>query len=400
MASALQPLRLSAFRSVASAYALGQVADWVVEVALALAVYERTGSPLAAALVFVALRVVPVAALPWASRRSLASLAALRACAVAALAFGADALPVWALLALGLADGAGSLGGRAGSRAATTRLFASETEVRAGNAVLNVAFAVAAAAAPGAAGLLVVVGGVDAGLAAGAALVALGAVVVQRVGRAPGERARRTAAALASLRERRLRVLVAGEALLLVLFTAAVPVELPYAVDALGVGEGGYGLLLTAWGAGTVAGSLAFAALGRVPLPALAVAATVAVALAYGVMGIAPSLAVACAGAVVGGAGNGVQWVAVATWVQRLAGRDAQAGVAAVLESVAVLAPAAGFLLGGLAVTLVTPRAALLATAVAIAAACAAAIAASAWSRLVDVDGALAGGASRARPRA
>jgi hypothetical protein len=378
--AALTALRSGAFRSVAAAYALGQVLDWVVEIALAIAVYERTGSALAAALVFVALRVVPVAALPWACGRPLGGLAALRVAAVAALALGVDGLPIWALLALGLADGAGSLGGRAGSRAATARLFERDDDVRAGNAVLNVAFAVAAALAPAAAGALVAFRGVGAALIAGAVLAAVACAVASRVRVSERrDRALRPGGALRALRAGGGALLVAAEALLLVLFTAAVPAELPYAIESLGAGDAGYGLLLTAWGAGTVAGSVAFAALGRLRLPVLAGVATAAVALAYALMGVAPTLAIACAGAAVGGAGNGIQWVAVATWVQRVAPRDAEAQVAALLESVAVLAPGAGFLLGGALVTVLSPRACFLAMAVAIPLVAAAAMTVWAW---------------------
>src|SRR3954471_18888653 len=109
MRAALQPLRSTAFRGVTFAYSAGQAADWLVEVALALAAFDRTGSALASALVFVALRVLPVAALPLAGSRPLTALSALRAVALLCLALGIDALPVWALLAIGLADGAGSL---------------------------------------------------------------------------------------------------------------------------------------------------------------------------------------------------------------------------------------------------------------------------------------------------
>ena len=364
MPAAIRPLRAPAFRSVAAAYALGQVVDWLVEIALALAVYERTGSALAAALVFVALRVVPVVTLPWGANRSLGALSGLRALAVLALALGVDVLPVWALLALGLADGGGSLAGRAGSRAATARIFSRGDQMRAGNAVLNVSFATAAAAAPAGAGALVALSGPGAALALGAALAALATGTVWRV--RPGDRSERAlplARSLRALRGTRGGHLIGTEALLLVLFTAAVPIELPYAVESLGAGEAGYGLLLTAWGLGTVAGSLAFAAFTRVSLPVLAGAATAAVAAAYALMGAAPSLGVACAGAVVGGAGNGMQWVAVATWVQRVAPRDATARVSALLESLAVLGPGAGFLLGGVIATLLSPRAALLAIA-------------------------------------
>jgi MFS family permease len=100
----------------------------------------------------------------------------------------------------------------------------------------------------------------------------------------------------------------------------------------------------------------------------LAGCGTLAVAAAYAVMGVAPSLALACAGAVVGGVGNGVQWVAVASLVQRRAPAAAGWRVTAVLESIAVLAPGAGFLLGGVAATAFDPRTCMLAISAAIAA--------------------------------
>jgi hypothetical protein len=355
MRAALDPLRVPSFRAVAFAYSAGQAADWLVEVALALAVFDRTGSPLASALVFVALRVLPVAALPLAAARTLGQLSALRALAIPCLAFGLDALPVWVLLVIGLADGAGSLAGRAGSRAAVVRLVGDPEGVRAGNAVLNFAFALAAACVPLAAGLL----GPRPALVLAASLVAVAAVVVRSV---DGQ----GAAFGLMLRGSGVGGLLALETILLVLFTAAVPVEVPLVKETLGAGDGGYGALLAVWGAGMVAGSVAFAWLSRVSLLAVAAAATLAVAGSYALMGLAPSLALACVGAVLGGAGNGMQWVAVVSLAQRRAPTALVARVAGALESVAALAPGAGFLLGGVAVSMLDPRACLLAGAGAI----------------------------------
>jgi MFS family permease len=169
------------------------------------------------------------------------------------------------------------------------------------------------------------------------------------------------------LRVSRSAYLLTVETVLLVLFTAAAAVELPYVKHSLEAGDAGYGTLLTAWGAGMVGGSVAFATLSRASLPVLAGAATLAVGVSYAVMGVAPSLLVACAGAVLGGAGNGVQWVAVVSLVQRRAPAELGWRVTAVLESIAALAPGIGFLLGGLAVTAFDPRTCLLALAAAIA---------------------------------
>lgn len=366
MRSVLAPLSAPAFRSVAFAYTAGQVADWLVEVALALAVFDRTGSALASALVFVSLRVLPAVALPVAMGRSLAALSAVRALALAALTLGVDVLPVWALVGIGLADGIGSLAGRAGSRAATAQILVAAEDVRAGNAVLNVAFSLAGAATPVGAGVLVSGFGPGAALAPAAGLVAFAAVAVARVHGRERRRSRRAGGLRRVLRESRSANLLAVETLLLVLCTAAVPVELPYVKQSLAAGDTGYGVLLTAWGAGMVAGSVGFAALSRARLPVLAGAATLAVAAAYAVMGVAPSLLVAGAGAALGGAGNGVQWVAVVSWVQRRAPAELGWRVTAVLEAIAALAPGAGFLLGGVAVTVLDPRTCLLALAAAI----------------------------------
>jgi hypothetical protein len=369
MRAVLAPLGAPGFRSVAFAYTAGQVADWFVEVALALAVFDRTGSALASALVFVALRVLPAAGLSLAMGLSLAGLSALRALAVLAMVLGVDALPVWALLGIGLADGICSIGGRAGSRVATAQVLIDAEEVRAGNAVLNLGFSIAGAAAPAAAGLLVSAFGPSAALAPATGLVALAAIAVARVHNLEHAKPRGGRSLLGVPRESRSAHLFALEALLLVLFTAAVPVELPYVKQSLGAGDAGYGTLLTAWGVGMVAGSVAFAALPRTRLPALAGAATVAVAAAYTVMGMAPSLLVACAAAALGGLGNGVQWVAVVSWIQGRAAAELGARVAAALEWIAALAPGAGFLLGGLAVTVLDPRTCLFAFGAAIAAA-------------------------------
>ena len=350
-----------AFRKVAVAYGLGQVADWFVEVTLALVVFERTGSALAAALVFVALRVLPVAGMRWAVGHSLGGLSALRVLAMLTLALGVEALPVWALLAVGLADGLGSLGGRAGSRAAAVHLLGHGEALRAGNARLNMAFSAAAMAAPVAAGLVMSRFGAGVALALAAAGLAAAAVVVGGV-RAESAPARvRLTGLRRVLRESRSGRWLAAEAVLLVLFTAAVPVELPFVIESLGAGEGAYGALLTAWGAGMVAGSMAFAGLHRFDLPLLAVSATLAVAAAYLLMGFAPSLAVAAVAAFAGGGGNGVQWVSAVSWFQGRAPRALAPQLAALLETFAALAPGAGFLLGGAAVGVLSPRACLVA---------------------------------------
>jgi MFS family permease len=59
---------------------------------------------------------------------------------------------------------------------------------------------------------------------------------------------------------------------------------------------------------------------------------------------------------VVGGAGNGIQWVAVLTALQEATPTDYQARMAGLLESIGAAMPGVGYLIGGLIVSLASPR--------------------------------------------
>src|SRR5919109_1618840 len=52
-------LRDPVFRRLAAAYSVNELGNWLGDVALAVVVYDRTGSPLATAALFVAARFVP-----------------------------------------------------------------------------------------------------------------------------------------------------------------------------------------------------------------------------------------------------------------------------------------------------------------------------------------------------
>jgi MFS family permease len=153
-----------------------------------------------------------------------------------------------------------------------------------------------------------------------------------------------------------LRRLLAAQALAFVFFAAVIPIEVVFVKETLGSGDAGYGALLAAWGAGMVAGSLAFAIMREVALPALLAVSTVAIGAAYLATGAAPSLAVACAASVLGGLGNGVQWVALVTAVQAATRAAFQARVVAMLEAIASAMPGVGFLIGGAIATVFSPR--------------------------------------------
>ena len=115
-----------------------------------------------------------------------------------------------------------------------------------------------------------------------------------------------------------LRVLMLIEAAALVFAQAAQPIEVVYAKSTLHAGDGGYGVLVTAWGAGAVLGSLLFKRLSRQPLGLLLSAGTCALGAAFIFYAAAPTLALACLAAGVGGIGNTVEWPAFTSLVQRL----------------------------------------------------------------------------------
>ena len=74
------------------------------------------------------------------------------------------------------------------------------------------------------------------------------------------------------------------------------PIEVAYAKATLHAGDRGYGLLVTAWGAGAVLGSVVFARSSERPLGRLLSAGTLALGGAF-VGFAAPSLALACSAA-------------------------------------------------------------------------------------------------------
>jgi predicted MFS family arabinose efflux permease len=242
-----------------------------------------------------------------------------------------------------------------------------EGVLRQGNATLNLGFSAMSIAGPALAGFLVAGAGVPTLVLITGGVFAILAVVIGftrnlphgEVDAAPWmERLREGADYVAS--HPVVRPLVAAEALLLVLFTMASPIEIVYAKESLNGGDATYGTLLTAWGAGVILGSLIFARVHSRPLPVLIGGSTAIIGIAYVGMAVAPSLAPASAAAVLGGIGNGMQWVVVVTAIQEAVRGDMQARVASFFEAVATAAPGLGFILGGVLAQVFSPRIAFL----------------------------------------
>lgn len=370
--SLIDPLRRPPFRRLALSYAVNELGDWLGIVALSVLVFELTESALATAALFLGTGFLPALLTPILVARVerppprfvLPTIYAAEAAAFGALALLADHFSLAAVVVVATIDGTLALTARALTRAVASAMLQSEGELRAGNAILNLAFTGGAAVGPAIAGATVAAFGVQSALLLDAVSFYAIAWILFRAGPLPqaapepGMLRERVRAGLAYIRRNAtLRRLLTAQAGAFVFFAAVIPIEVIYAKETLGAGDTGYGLLLGSWGGGMVAGSIVFATLRKASLPILLFFSTLAIGAGYLCMAAAPSLVVACLAAALGGAGNGVQWVALVTTVQDLTAASMQARVMSVLESIGAAMPGIGFLLGGVIATTVGPRA-------------------------------------------
>ena len=155
---------------------------------------------------------------------------------------------------------------------------------------------------------------------------------------------------------RRVRLLLGGQSVALILFTLIIPIEVIYAKESLDSTSAGFGLLLASWGAGIVAGSIVYAGVRDRSAANLILLSTAAIGLAYLGMAGAQSLLVACLLSVLGGTGNGIQWVSVMTALQEATPAAYQARVVGLLESSLAAMPGVGYLIGGTLTAVGSPR--------------------------------------------
>ena len=366
------PLKKPQFRRLATSYGLNELGDWMGIVALSVLVFDRTGSALATASLFLGTRFLPALVAPVLVARveqppprfALPVIYCGEAAAFGALALLAgDNFSLPAVVFLATIDGALALTGRALTRAVVASLLEPTGELRSGNAVLNVAFTGSAAVGPGLAGLIVAGFGVQSALLLDAvsfyaiAWILFTAGPLPQAEPDPGGAGERLRAGIAYIREKAtLRRLLFAQGAAFVFFAAVIPIEIIYTKQTLGSGDSGYGLLLASWGVGMVFGGIVFARLRRTSLPILLFFSTVAVGAGYLGLAAAPTLALACCASVVGGAGNGVQWVSVISAVQELTVAGMQARVMSVLESIGAAMPGIGYLLGGVIASATGPR--------------------------------------------
>jgi Major Facilitator Superfamily len=234
------------------------------------------------------------------------------------------------------------------------------------NAALNVGFATTFVLGPALAGLVVAAFGSPTALLidtlsfaiCGAMLTGLGTHVPEVEGATVRQRVRAAWEHLVAAPT--LRALMVAESVALVFFASDGSIEVPYAKVTLQAGDRGYGLIVTMWGVGVVAGSVVFARSARRPLGAILSLGALAVGVAYLGWALAPTLALACVAGVIGGLGNGVQWAAFISAVQRLTPPDLHGRMMGAVESLGAIFPAAGLALGGGLVAVSAPREAFL----------------------------------------
>jgi MFS family permease len=297
-------------------------------------------------------------------RYALPVIYAGEAAAFGALALLATHFSLAAVIVVAAIDGALALAGRALTRSVVAELLERSGELRAGNALLNVAFTGGAALGPALAGLVVAGSSAQTALLLDAASFYAIAWILLTAGELPraepeeGRMRERVRAGVAYLREKTaLRWLLIAQGAAFVFFAAVIPIEVVYAKETLGTNDTGYGVMLASWGVGMVLGSVLFAAVHRASLRLLLLVSTLAVAAGYLGLAAAPNLVLACAASVLGGAGNGVQWVAAISAVQELTAAEMQARVMSVLESIGAAMPGIGFALGGVIAAVLSPRA-------------------------------------------
>ena len=302
----LGPLRLPGFRALVGTYVVNELGNWLGEIALAILVFDQTGSPVATAALFLAMQFLPAFLAPvlvsrfesLPANRSLPILYGLEAVAFTVLALLAQEFIFVAVIAVAAIDGALAASARALTRASVGAILTSPGMLREGNAVLNIGFTACAALGPLFGGLVVAGAGVEAALWADAisfgivAVVIAGAKGIPRIELEAEKIMQRLRDGYRYVRERpALARLLTAESAAFVFFYAAIPIEVVFAKETLDAGDAGYGLLLSSWGVGMVAGGLVFAMLRGFTLRVLLGVSTLAIGLAYLGMAAAPTLA-------------------------------------------------------------------------------------------------------------
>jgi MFS family permease len=311
LAPVRRPLQVRGFPALATSYAINELGDNLGVVALAILVLDQTGSALAVTALFVAGKFVPALVAPALTagldhRRVshvLPALYILEAGAFAALASIAGVFSLPAVLALAFVDGLLALTGRGLSRGAIAAVLTPHGALRAGNALINVVFAIMSAAGPVMAGLIVHEWGVATALwFDSASFWAIAILLLASARSLPEPESGPHEPWRARIRDGWEYVrdhptagrLITGEAVAILFFTLVIPIEVVYAKETLNSTSLGFGVLMASWGVGIILGSALFARSRGRSLRTLVLVSTAAIGAGYAVMAGAPTLLVAC----------------------------------------------------------------------------------------------------------
>src|SRR5579875_501217 len=236
----LRPIRSPAFRHLAAACWVNEFGNWVGEIALAILVWDRTGSPLDTAALFLSLRFLPSVLAPvlttkievLPARLVIGGLYVLEAALFAALSMMVSRFTLAPVLVLAGCDGVLAIAATALVRSALATELSRESLLREGNALVNLGTMIAIAGAPLVAGVIVATDGpatalwVDAATFAAAALIILTAQGIRVTSDTESDFQTRLRTGLNVLRERPVvRRLLIGIALVVTLGSVALPVE-------------------------------------------------------------------------------------------------------------------------------------------------------------------------------
>ena len=367
-------LALPGYRRLLAAYSLNELAVSIASLALALLVYNRTGSAIGAAGYFLCTTFAPALLSPalvarldqLASRPVLVGLYGVEAVLFAVLAWVVGRFSLAPVLILALVDGIFAVTARALARAATVSVISRAGLLREGNALTNASFSLCYMAGPAVGGAAVALGGAVMALLVCGGVFAVMALTLATAASLPGAAVDRapTSGRLRSAvryvrREPPIRTLLVLLAAAVLFAALPIPVEVVLADHTLHGGAGGYGALLSAWGAGALLGSVIYARWKGLSSRAMIASSVWCLGAGFLVMAVAPSVGVAVGGAAVAGVGNGVMCVATRTALQERVREAWMALVMSLSESIMQGLPGAAILLGGALTAAAGPRAAL-----------------------------------------
>jgi len=317
---------------LAGAVGLSAMGDWLALVALALHVHDLTGSALAVSALFATTTLPGVVLAPlWGriadrveSVRLLALVSVAQALVAVGLAFTTSLAPIL-LLAVLLA--AGACLSQPAEFALVPAIVGDDAGLARANGLVESARSAGLALGPLLAALAVAAGGTRLALLIDATsfLVTVAAAMLIRARRHPVPAARDAGSgrrgspegARLLWRDDVLRPVVLGATTALLFIAAVMTIGVIYAKDVLGVGDGGYGLIVAAWMIGMVAGA---ACAGRVAASVTAVGTLAALAVQGAGIALAAVWIVLPFGLLAfftAGAGHGLKSALLRTLIQR-----------------------------------------------------------------------------------